>query len=57
MEENDHDILVELKRDMRWLKEGFSNHLKHHWIILSACFGAILSLSIGIILLVVKMVK
>ena len=56
-EQTDHDILIELKQDMRWMRKQFSNHLTHHWAILLACFGAILSLSIGIILLIVKMVK
>ena len=41
---NDHDILLSLARDMCWLKKGFANHLKHHWAIHIAVFGALLGL-------------
>lgn len=29
----DHDILIELQRDVCWIKKNLSNHLKHHWML------------------------
>jgi hypothetical protein len=55
--ETDHDILLKLKNDMGWLKVGFADHLKYHWAILLACFGTILSLSVSLIYMIIKMVK
>ena len=52
MEESDHDMLVGLKKDvcylrkqLDYLREQFTNHLKHHWMleagIILALIGAI----------------
>lgn len=29
----DHDLLVELRTDVQWIKNQLGNHLRHHWII------------------------
>jgi hypothetical protein len=28
--QSDHDLLIKLNEDIRWLKEQISNHLAHH---------------------------
>jgi len=30
---NDHDLLTELRSDVRWLRDSMRNHLKHHWML------------------------
>lgn len=44
---DDHDLLMELKADICWIKKMCSNHLKHHWLleagIVLALLGAIAS--------------
>jgi len=36
----DHDLLISLSKDMSWLKQIMSNHLKHHWAITIIALGA-----------------
>ncbi len=43
-EPSDHDILIELRKDMQWIKKILGNHLKHHWAIHLATFTALLGL-------------
>lgn len=52
--ETDHDILIELRVNVKNLGEQMATHLKHHGIWTYACAGAVLSLIVGFILAVVK---
>lgn len=52
---DDHDILVELKNDMCWIKKALSNHLKHHWLItLGACTAGMAAMGSLIFFLLTK---
>ena len=51
---NDHDILIELKSDMCWVRKQLQNHLKHHFLVALASFGAALSAITGVIIMVIK---
>jgi hypothetical protein len=48
-EKKDHDILIELSRDVCWLKKAISNHLKHHWAVELALLGAVITLIVTLI--------
>lgn len=58
MNEDDHDLLVELANDIKWVKEtlveqkkNFTNHLRHHWVlevgIILAFVGAVIAKLFG----------
>jgi len=49
-ESNDHDILLELKTDVCWIKKIVGNHLRHHWMVTLAALAAALS-SIGTLII------
>jgi hypothetical protein len=52
---DDHDILLELKGDVCWIKKILGNHLKHHWLItLGALTAAMGSIGTLIVFLLVK---
>ena len=44
MAKTDHDILLALEADMRWLKKIMSNHLRHHWMITIVLLTGIIAL-------------
>jgi hypothetical protein len=46
----DHDILVELKIDMKWVKQFLTDHHAHHRRLLYVGIGVIASVLGGIIL-------
>jgi len=50
----DHDILIRLKEDTKWIKEMLGNHLKHHWAFAFVLLSALLGSLVTIITLVVK---
>ena len=50
---NDHDILIELKQDMHWIKKITGNHLKHHWVITVTALSATLSAITAIVIMLV----
>ena len=49
---NDHDLLVELATDMKWLKTAMATHLKRHWVfslsIATAVIGFIITLIVSL---------
>lgn len=50
---DDHDLLIELKQDLCWVKKVLGNHLRHHWMItLGACTAAMGAFATLIVLLV-----
>lgn len=50
---DDHDILIELKRDVCWMRKTLENHLKHHWLItLGACTAAMMAFATLIVFLI-----
>lgn len=55
---SDHDLLIQVAKDVEWLKIGFSNHLAHlqklNYIIAAAACSGIGSLVTGLILLFIK---
>lgn len=53
-EQSDHDVLLEVKSDVKWLKEGFNNHLKHHFRYNIMAWSAAISAIIALILLLCK---
>ena len=44
-DKSDHDLLIKLSTDMRWLRKQIGNHLHHHWMVtlavLAAAFAAL----------------
>ena len=51
---DDHDILIELQRDICWIKKMVENHLKHHFMITLCSLGTALTVIGGIVLLLIK---
>ncbi len=47
MDSEERQWLIEVKNDVKWIKKGFSNHLKHHLLytitFLTVLGGAILA--------------
>ncbi len=47
MDKNDHDLLIEMHTDIKWLKKALSDHLTKHWrftiLVLSLVVGAIVT--------------
>ncbi len=47
MEQSDHDRLIEIGTDVKWIKEKLSDHLIKHWrftvLVLSLITGAIIA--------------
>ncbi len=47
MDKNDHDLLIEMHTDIKWLKKALSDHLIKHWrftvLVLSLVVGAIIT--------------
>ena len=47
---SDHDLLTELNVKVDRIESGFSNHLKHHWIITMVLLTSLLGLIGSLIL-------
>lgn len=47
MEQNDHDRLVEMHTDIKWIKKTLSDHLTKHWkftfLVISLVVGVIIT--------------
>ena len=47
MEQSDHDLLIEMHTDIKWLKKALSEHLIKHWrftvLVISLVIGAIIA--------------
>lgn len=47
MEQSDHDRLIEIGTDVKWIKEKLSDHLIKHWrftvLVISLVVGVILT--------------
>lgn len=47
MDKSDHDLLIEVHTDIKWLKNTLSEHLTKHWrftaLVLSLVVGAIVT--------------
>ena len=47
MEQSDHDRLIEIATDVKWIKERLSDHLIKHWrftvLVISLVIGAIVT--------------
>ena len=39
-DKSDHDLLIKLSTDMRWLMKQIGNHLHHHWMVTLAVLAA-----------------
>lgn len=46
---SDHDVLLLVARDVRWLKKIVGNHIKHHWAITSVLIMAVVALITALI--------
>lgn len=54
MKETDHDLLIKLSIDMKYVRTKIDEHIKRHGVWNYACAVAMLSLLAGLILAVVK---
>ncbi len=54
MKETDHDLLIKLSIDMKYVRTKIDEHIKRHGVWTYTCVGAVLSLIVGFILAVVK---
>jgi len=47
MEQSDHDRLIEMHTDIKWIKKTLTDHLLKHWrftvLVISLVIGAILA--------------
>jgi len=46
MDSEERKWLIEVRNDVRWLKKGFSNHLKHH-LLYTIAFMSIIGAAIA----------
>ena len=44
MDKNDHDLLIEIHTDMKWVKCKFQEHLKKHWWFVTTVVGIVLAM-------------
>lgn len=51
---DDHDILIRIETDIKWLKTQFSNHLKHHVIVNVCLLGSALSAITALVIVVLR---
>lgn len=54
MSGTDHDLLIKIDRDVRWLMKITDNHLKHHWALTLAAFGSTVTLIIGLVIIFLR---
>ena len=47
---NDHDLLVRIDERLSNLQKGFSNHIKHHWMMTIPLFAIITGLVITLLI-------
>lgn len=44
---DDHDRIIEMHNDIKWIKETLTSHLKKHWwfatVVISAVIGVIIT--------------
>ena len=50
MDQEDRDLLIEIKTDVKWLKAGWIEHLKSHKTLRYLVYGAIITALIGLLL-------
>ena len=43
MHDDDHDILIQVANDVRWLRESYEDHRRHHWAVTLACIVCVLA--------------
>ena len=51
----DHDILLTLYNDMKWIKRLMDNHLDHHRVITLALITSLLAALGGLILVILEL--
>lgn len=49
-EPSNHDLLIQLSRDICYIRKQLSNHLSHHWTLSLVMSGALLSGGIGAVI-------
>ena len=50
LDNDDHDLLIELRADIKWIRSSLSEHLRKHWAVSVCVLGA---LATGVIALLV----
>lgn len=50
MDQEDRDLLITIKTDVRWLKDGWVEHLKSHKTLRYLVYGAIVTALFGLLL-------
>lgn len=50
MEQKDRETLIEIRTDVRWLKESWTEHLKSHKMIRYLIYGALITALFGLLL-------
>ena len=50
MEQKDRDTLIEIRTDVKWLKESWVEHLKSHKTIRYLIYGALITALLGLLL-------
>jgi len=53
MTREEHDTLIELKQDVKWLKKMMENHLEHHkrlaYVLVGVTAGSILTALVSLV--------
>ena len=50
MEQKDRDTLIEIRTDVRWLKENWVEHLKSHKTVRYIVYTALVTALVGLLL-------
>ena len=50
----DHDLLIRIETDTKWLKCQFANHLKHHFLISLCSIGAMLTAITALVMFILR---
>jgi hypothetical protein len=51
---NDHDLLVQLAEDMKWIKTGLENHLHGHFQYSLMAWGTALAAIVALVLAILQ---
>lgn len=58
MEQRDRttkELVIEINKDVEWLKVSFSNHLQHHFYVSLSLMGITLTAIISLIIAILKL--
>jgi hypothetical protein len=52
--ESDHDRIIRMDENIKWLMNQFGNHLQHHWAITVLAIGAAFTACSSLLMMVLS---